>query len=100
MFDVVGGQAAEFGHQLHFSADGKSVAEIPVDNLIVPLAVIDIRETWYAFDAVKYPARVRVRLDREIMYLAGWWDSHSKAPENIPQYPLPSSTIRRCGTAN
>ena len=29
---------------LHFSADGKSVAEIPVDNLIVPLAVIDIRE--------------------------------------------------------
>jgi kynurenine formamidase len=29
---------------LHFSADGKSVAEIPVDNLIVPLAVVDIRE--------------------------------------------------------
>ena len=58
------------------------------------VAVIDIRDTWYAFDAVKYPARVRVRLDREIMCLAGWWDSHSKAPENIPQYPLPSSTIR------
>jgi len=29
---------------LHFSPDGKSVAEIPVENLIVPLAVIDIRE--------------------------------------------------------
>jgi kynurenine formamidase len=29
---------------LHFSADGASVAEIPVDKLIVPLAVIDIRE--------------------------------------------------------
>jgi kynurenine formamidase len=29
---------------LHFSADGMSVAEIPVDKLIVPLAVIDIRE--------------------------------------------------------
>ncbi|QRM55919.1 cyclase family protein [Sinorhizobium sp. BG8] len=29
---------------LHFSADGLSVAEIPVGNLVVPLAVIDIRE--------------------------------------------------------
>jgi kynurenine formamidase len=29
---------------LHFSADGKSVAEIPVEKLVVPLAVIDIRE--------------------------------------------------------
>lgn len=29
---------------LHFSADGQSVAEVPVGNLVVPLAVIDIRE--------------------------------------------------------
>ena len=29
---------------LHFSEDGKSVAEIPVSDLVVPLAVIDIRE--------------------------------------------------------
>ncbi len=29
---------------LHFSADGKSVAEIPVGDLVAPLAVIDIRE--------------------------------------------------------
>lgn len=29
---------------LHFSADGQSVAEIPVGNLIVPVSVIDIRE--------------------------------------------------------
>ena len=29
---------------LHFSADGRSVAEIPVEQLIVPLAVVDIRE--------------------------------------------------------
>ncbi|SOC40238.1 kynurenine formamidase [Rhizobium subbaraonis] len=29
---------------LHFSADGMSVAEIPVENLVVPLAVIDIRQ--------------------------------------------------------
>lgn len=28
---------------LHFSADGKSVAEIPVGDLVCPLAVIDIR---------------------------------------------------------
>lgn len=29
---------------LHFSADGKSVAELPVENLVVPVSVIDIRE--------------------------------------------------------
>jgi kynurenine formamidase len=29
---------------LHFSPDGTSVAEIPVDNLIAPLVVVDIRE--------------------------------------------------------
>ncbi|MCP5075141.1 MAG: cyclase family protein [Rhodobacteraceae bacterium] len=29
---------------LHFSADGQSVAEVPVSNLVCPLAVIDIRE--------------------------------------------------------
>lgn len=28
---------------LHFSADGQSVAEIPVENLVVPLCVVDIR---------------------------------------------------------
>jgi kynurenine formamidase len=29
---------------LHFSADGHSVAEIPVENLVAPLAIVDIRE--------------------------------------------------------
>lgn len=29
---------------LHFTADGKSVAELPVEDLICPLVVIDIRE--------------------------------------------------------
>jgi kynurenine formamidase len=28
---------------LHFSADGQSVAEIPVENLVAPLAIVDIR---------------------------------------------------------
>lgn len=28
---------------LHFSADGQSVAEIPVESLIVPLSIVDIR---------------------------------------------------------
>jgi kynurenine formamidase len=28
---------------LHFSADGQSVAEIPVENLVVALAIVDIR---------------------------------------------------------
>lgn len=59
------------------------------------VAVIDIRDTWSAFDAVQHPGPVRVRLDREIIYLAGWWDSNSTAPVDIPWYPLPTSTIRR-----
>jgi kynurenine formamidase len=29
---------------LHFSADKQSVAEIPVENLVAPLAIVDIRE--------------------------------------------------------
>jgi len=29
---------------LHFSPDGKSVAEVAVENLVVPLAIVDIRE--------------------------------------------------------
>lgn len=28
---------------LHFSADGQSVAQVPVDSLIVPLSIVDIR---------------------------------------------------------
>lgn len=59
------------------------------------VAVIDIRDTWYAFDAVQYPGAVGVRLDREIIYLAGWWDSNSTAPVDIPHYPLPTSTIAK-----
>jgi len=58
-------------------------------------AVIDIRDTWYAFDAIMFPGPVRVRLEREIIFLAGWWDSNSRAPEAIPSYPLPTSTLRR-----
>jgi|GEM_PF-521881 len=59
------------------------------------LRVIDIRDTWHAFDAVRYPGRVSVRLDREILYLAGWWDSNSRAPQVIPSYPRPASEVRR-----
>lgn len=33
-----------FDAPLHFSADGNSVAEIPVEKLVCPLAIIDVRE--------------------------------------------------------
>lgn len=59
------------------------------------VAVIDIRDTWYAFDAVQHPGPVGVRLDREIIHLAGWWDSNTNAPVNLPSYPLPTSSISR-----
>lgn len=33
---------------IHFSADGQTVAEIPVENLVVPLCIIDVREGAHA----------------------------------------------------
>jgi kynurenine formamidase len=57
---------------LHFSADGKSVAEIPVDQLIVPLAVIDIRDKAAAnADAQVTPDDIKA-----------WTDANGPLPKN------------------
>lgn len=56
---------------LHFSADGKSVAELPVEDLICPLSVIDI-----AAEAEENPD-VQVTPD----HIAAWVSANGDIPE-------------------
>ena len=56
---------------LHFSADGKSVAELPVEDLICPLAVIDIAD-----EAEENPD-VQVTPD----HIAAWVSANGDIPE-------------------
>lgn len=56
---------------LHFSADGQAVNEIPVENLIVPLVCIDIREKAAGnADAQVTPEDIKA-----------WTDAHGEIPE-------------------
>ena len=57
---------------LHFSADGQSVAEVPVENLVVPLAVIDIKQK------ASENADAQVTPDD----LKAWISKHGPLPEN------------------
>ena len=56
-------------------------------------SVMDIRDTWYAFDAARYPGPTRVRLNREIHLMAGWWHQAQNVPMLLPGYPIPKSPI-------
>lgn len=57
---------------LHFSADGHSVAEVPVQNLVVPLAVIDIK------------AKAAENADAQVTPedINAWISSNGPLPEN------------------
>ena len=68
---------------LHFSADGQSVAEVPVDNLVVPLAVVDIRKKAADDpDAQVTPDDLKAYTDKNgpfpdkccVAMLSGWGD--------------------------
>ena len=69
---------------LHFSEDGKSVAEIPVSDLVVPLAVIDIREKAAAnADAQLTPDDIKAWIaangdlpEKACVALFSGWDKH------------------------
>ena len=57
---------------LHFSADGQSVDEIPVSNLVIPLCVIDIAaKAQEDADAQVTPADIKA-----------WLDSNGDIPDN------------------
>ncbi len=69
---------------LHFSADGKSVAELPVEDLIAPLVVIDIRAKADADpDAQLTPDDIKAWTDANgelpqgaIVAMNSGWDAH------------------------
>jgi kynurenine formamidase len=73
---------------LHFSADGKSVAEIPIENLVVPLAIIDIREKAAAnADAQVTPDDIGAWVakngplpDKACVAMNSGWDAHVAGP--------------------
>jgi kynurenine formamidase len=74
---------------LHFSADGASVAEIPVESLIVPLSVIDIRaKATESADAQVTPDDIKAFIAANgplpkggcVAMLSGW-DAHVASPK-------------------
>ena len=69
---------------LHFSADGQSVAEIPVENLVVPHTIVDIRaraatdaDTRLTPDDLKaWIATIGPFPDRCCVAMNSGWDAH------------------------
>jgi len=72
---------------LHFSKDGQSVAEVPVANLVVPLAIVDIREKAAAnADAQVTPDDLKAWIakngplpDRCCVAMNSGWDKHASS---------------------
>ena len=59
------------------------------------LSVLDLRETWPSFDAVKFPAATRVELTRELLSpIGGWWDPRSSASNTLPDWKAPTSRLK------
>lgn len=62
------------------------------------IAVIDMRDTWYAFDPVRFPAPVAVRLNREVLSpIIGKWDRKNISPDALPTWQPPASRIKELG---
>lgn len=58
------------------------------------VGVLDMRDTWYAFDATTFPEGTTVKLNREILSpIAGWWDGQSTAPSEIPIWNPPTDPL-------
>ncbi|MDU8944427.1 cyclase family protein [Ovoidimarina sediminis] len=87
---------------LHFSADGQSVEEIPVENLVCPLCVIDIREKADADDEAEVtPDDLAAWIGRNgdipdgaMVAMNSGWQKHVATPKfigfddnNVRHYP-------------
>jgi len=58
-------------------------------------SVLDVRATWHAFDARKFPNGSRIRLDRELLSpVVGWWDPGKSPPTTRPDWSRPNSDVR------
>ena len=59
------------------------------------LAVLDLRDTWYAFDATLHPDRVTPSVDRELYTgLIGRWDGTGAARDRFPDWTPPQTPLR------
>lgn len=87
---------------LHFSADGQDVAEVPVENLVAPLAIVDIREKAAEnADAQLTPDDLKAWIaangplpDRCCVAMNAGWDAHVHSDkfrgadsEGVQHYP-------------
>ena len=74
---------------LHFSADGQSVAEVPVENLVVPLCVVDIKaKAADNADAQVTPDDLKAWIsangpvpDKACVAMNSGWDKHVDTPK-------------------
>lgn len=58
-------------------------------------SVIDVRATWNAFDARKFPNGSRIRLERELLSpVVGWWHPDTSPPKARPDWSTPKSDVR------
>jgi kynurenine formamidase len=73
---------------LHFAADGKSVAELPIEDFVAPLVVIDIRMKASSDadaqltpdDVTQWVARNGPVPDRACIAMLSGWDAHVATP--------------------
>lgn len=65
------------------------------------LNVIDVRDTWYAFDPVSHPAPAQIRLDREVFSpIIGRWRRTEVSPDDLPTWQPPASRLTALGVSS
>lgn len=56
---------------------------------------LDIRDTWHGFDAVRYPGKVKLRVNRELFTgIIGPWDRVAPSANRFPDWAPPASPLR------
>lgn len=79
--------------------EGYSESNNPLTQMLevkagLQLNVIDMRDTWYAFDPVAYPMPVEVKLNREIFSpIIGSWGRKGVSPDELPTWQAPTSRM-------
>ncbi|MEN5426946.1 insecticidal delta-endotoxin Cry8Ea1 family protein [Stenotrophomonas pennii] len=92
-------QAARVDNPYDWRKDGYYESNKPLTQMLqakaaLQIAVIDMRDTWYAFDPVRFPAPVAVRLDREVFSpIIGKWDRKNISPDVLPTWQRPASRL-------
>lgn len=94
---------ARLDNPYDWSKEGYSESNKPLAQMLevkagLQLNVIDVRDTWYAFDPVRHPGPVQVRLDREVFSsIIGRWDRRDMSPDTLPTWKPPASRLTALG---